>query len=138
MNWYDNIKISQEVKSFKDRNRINERIRSFSDLVEKLNYLSNADSGQGYIYQNPGGAYKALDVILSGKQLSSFPQIHKRLMKAKEKVLDNPKEAQLQVSTAIYSLTSIIQKMKQARKDFGKKFWPKKVKEILNYEQSSS
>ena len=114
-NWYDKIKIAQEIphiKTFDDRNRLNSRIRHLEKLIGKLEYASKL------IYQTQRGARGIVKGILADKRLSSFPSIKNVLAKADDAAMDSPRRFAGYCMTGSEEIIKRIGLLKKERKRF--------------------
>jgi hypothetical protein len=81
MTWYKMAKL----ETYDDRNRLNSRIRLFKKMAEQLDYL------QKYVFQNAPHAKAFVENLAQSKEISSFPEIKDKLLRAANTALDNYK-----------------------------------------------
>ena len=111
MVWYKLAKLD----TFIDRNRLNERIKSFKILAQKLKYI------QKYVFQNAPDAKKFVDDLAKDKRISSFPSIVQKLLKASEVALDNYKTFASICQEIMDDIVREVSKMEKERNSFVKK-----------------
>ncbi len=127
MNWYKlqlEKQAAPQIKTIKDRNRVNERIKKFKDMAEKLRYL------QDYIVQNPPDAQEKLREIAEDKVTSSFPELQEILGEAVFKARDNYDVVAEACDVAIEKIYIIIKDMETERKKFSDEVLPKRLKDF--------
>ena len=108
MNWYKSQLDKQaapKVKTIKDRNRVNERIKKFKGIAEELKYL------QDYTPQNPPDAQKRLKEIAEDKVTSSFPELRRVLNEAVSKARDNYDTVAEACDMAVEKIYAIVKDM---------------------------
>ena len=109
--WYKIAKLD----TFLDRNRLNERIKSFKILARKLKYL------QKYVFQNAPHAKTFVEGLAKDKRMSSFPHIVQKLLKASEVALDNYKTFSNICLDIMDDVVKEVGKMEKQRNEFVKK-----------------
>ena len=133
MNWYklqlDKQAAVPQIKTIKDRNRVNERIRKFKSIAEELKYL------QDYISQNPPDAQKRLKEIAEDKVTSSFPDLREVLNEAVSKARDNYDTVSEACDIAVEKIYTIVKDMEQERKKFSDEVLPKHMKDFKERKQ---
>lgn len=121
MSWY---KKSNEIDSFKERSRINKRIKLLVDFVEQL-YAINKN-----LSLNPIEAKRALETISKDKIFTSFPDVETRFNTIDFKILDNPDRATDIIEEIVTVLMGKIDALKQDLNKFNNKTLPDKLKNM--------
>ena len=119
MDWYKIAKL----ETYLDRNRLNSRIRSFKQVAKQLKYL------QKYVYQNAPHAKKFVENLASTKEMSSFPKIREKLLRAGNTALDNYKIFAQLCMECQDDIVKLITEMENERNTFVKKDTLKREKE---------
>jgi len=111
MTWYKQSKL----ETFIDRNRLNERIKSFKQLAAQLKYL------QKYIFQNAPDAKQFVEGLVKDKRISSFPRIIDKLRQAGRIALDNYNSFAILCQDILDDVVREVSKMEKERESFVKK-----------------
>ena len=109
--WYKQAKLETYI----DRNRLNERIKSFKILARKLKYL------QKYVFQNAPHAKAFIEGLAKDKRMSSFPSIIQKLLNASRVALDNYKTFATICQDVMDDVVKEVGKMEKDRNKFVKK-----------------
>jgi len=129
MNWYNKkIKLAvgfkaEELYSFQDRNRLNERIRMFKSIAIKLAFLRKA------ISQNPPEAQKILQGMRDDKIFTSFPEFSHMLDEAIKIARDNYSKFSEYCDILLEKVYSEVKKLENIRKKFINKVLPERQRE---------
>ena len=121
MNWFKKAQAFNPI-SLEDRNLINEKIRYFEDLDEKICRLAKV------VFQDGKFAKDASYTLANDKKLSSHPKICEILIEADRIALDSPwKFADLCIS-ASDQLRIRIGQLKKQRKQLIEETMPQRMK----------
>jgi len=129
LNWYEKIRKQSaafdaySIKDFKDRNKLNKRIRKFKIIIKRLVFLQKA------IAQNPPAAQKALQSIADDKMLTSFPEYDVMLHEAIGVARDNYGKFTEYCEHMIEKIHREIKVLEQIRSEFAGKVLPQRQKE---------
>lgn len=118
MNWY---KQAYDIKDFQDRNLINERIRTLSQIAEDL-YAVKENA-----LQNPAAAKQYIDKLSKNKIFTSFPSIEQHFVTATGKILDNPQKSTDIIEEIVMLIVSNVDKLKEERSRFTQEELPKRL-----------
>lgn len=118
MPWFRTAKL----ETFKDRNRLNARIRLFKKIATQLKYL------QKYVFQNAPHAKRFVENLAKSKEMSSFPEIKERLERAGSTALDNYKIFAQLCQDCMDKIVEKVTEMEKERNTFAKPFLEKKEK----------
>jgi len=121
MTWYKQSKL----ETFIDRNRLNERIKSFKQLAAQLKYL------QKYVFQNAPDAKQFVEGLAKDKRISSFPKIIDKLMQAGRVALDNYNSFAVLCQLVLDDIVREVAKMEKERDVFVKKIRIKEKKDDI-------
>ena len=108
MNWY---KLAT-IHNFEDRNIVNDKISSLSDIAERLLKMSKL------VFQTQSGTKTMLQSMLDTKVLTTYPIVQKLLEKAGDVALDSPQKFSAMCLAAASEISMRVSKMKQERADF--------------------
>lgn len=101
-----------KIENFKDRNLVNEQIKSLEVIANTLDYCSKL------VYQTQRGARSVANKIKDNKKISSFPPVIELLAQADKVAMDSPaKFAELCIKAA-KELDKRITKLVELRKGF--------------------
>lgn len=106
MNWF------KIAKDFSERNHINNKLRTLSNLRERLDYISKLIFQSGYVAKDVNTK------IITSKEITSYPTIHNILIEADEIALDSPWKFQELCKEAIDKINSETYLLKKQREEF--------------------
>ena len=121
MNWY---KSAFKLEDMADRNRLNQRVRTFQSLVVRLSRLIK------YVYQNAPEVKRQLEAMEKHPELESFDKIRELLQNAISKVLDSYQWSAFYMQQAMDELYSEVKSMEKERDEFTSDFLPKEMQKV--------
>lgn len=121
MNWYKDAQM-QHPQSFEDRNLLNEKIRFFEKVRDKLESLAEIVFQDGYFAKN--ASFK----IATDKKVSSHPNLKSILLEADKVALDSPWKFAEFCFQAADEADKQINKLEKIRQEFTKETLPKRMK----------
>jgi hypothetical protein len=101
-----------KIDNFKDRNLINEQIRSLNNIAETIKYCSKL------VYQTQRGARSVANKIRNNKKISSFPTIVDLLEQADKIAMDSPAKFAALCESAANEIYIRVKKLTKLRQDF--------------------
>ena len=119
--------IKDNIQTFDDRNRVNEKINSFKNVVSILDKLARG------AYQNMPDAIEMLKEIAEDKATSSYPRIRKLFLTAIRVGRDSPTNFSVAVAAARDKLISEVQHMEEKRDDYCRRKLPERMKERFEH-----
>lgn len=106
MDWY------KFAKNFDKRNLINHKISYLGDLSEKLERLSKL------VFQSGKNTRIASHRIVTGKKITSYPELRDILIQADAAVLDNPWKFQKLCKEAMFQIEGMVWVLEDERELF--------------------
>ena len=111
MTWYKNA-YDMRVETFEDRNVLNAKVLSMTQMVEQLQYIAEV------VFQTSRLAKRINAGIMNDQKMSSYPKIRDILIEADRICIDNPWRFKLLCQAAIIEINNKMKTLVKQRNDF--------------------